>query len=690
VILVDDLDRLRTTEILEVLKLLRNTADFHNLIFVVAMDKEYVVRRLKDQGEISNARFIDKFFQLEFYLPEIRKENLQEEFKKQVANTIFSSDIQLENAFDEAMASTYNLFADYCRNYRDVKRLVNQVRLEYPILGKEINLKDFINITCFKVRFPQVVNYVYRNRSDVLKIDVHKGLFYLEENISYETQHVVDNSFESQSDADSSVFEKYISTKEIANQYVIFTSESKMNIDWIAQLWVDKNEYPLLIKSLAYLFGRENTIDGTDSIKYENNFRLFMQQRMDEILLTNDEFRDFIYEKNTDRLLINLNGKSNESLVQLFERLALFHTRDEKELLNAIFLIAYLWDRLTEDNYLQLDQLSEKLADFLNTLFKVKHNLSIIDKVEEQTFANKRINPVTRTKLLTGLYRVSKVTGWWDRKKNNFSKYGLEAFTDYLSDHNEKTWAYNDISWMIFYDNLKLIPGLQPKLNEAFKNFWKHRDMEVLSVQLIEANVRSPQLFYLHKIIPQIFGSFQDFMSFVEQNKFHFNQDLYDIYQRFLKLASITYFEFEIIFNFKRWPLMQEKIAEIKKTGEGLQKDELEGQIQLFFETDDHEIYQNFKGSELIKEYSGQRLLFIMHEDFYYIIVSPKYFNSTPEHFMTYTNILCQVAQDANWQILDKTEAQIKNGEAFIIKPRWENNVRVESDAYVKLISYQP
>lgn len=76
IIFIDDLDRLNSEEIIEILKLIRNTSDFANFIFVVALDKEYVVRILQSSNAEQNRNFIDKFFQLECFLPQIRKEDL--------------------------------------------------------------------------------------------------------------------------------------------------------------------------------------------------------------------------------------------------------------------------------------------------------------------------------------------------------------------------------------------------------------------------------------------------------------------------------------------------------------------------------------------------------------------------------------------------------------------------------------
>lgn len=63
IVFVDDIDRLNKTEILETLRILRNIADFKNIIFVCGFDREYVVK----QSQIDN-HYLDKIFNLEINL----------------------------------------------------------------------------------------------------------------------------------------------------------------------------------------------------------------------------------------------------------------------------------------------------------------------------------------------------------------------------------------------------------------------------------------------------------------------------------------------------------------------------------------------------------------------------------------------------------------------------------------------
>lgn len=86
-ILIDDLDRLNADEIFELLRLIRNTANFPALIFIVAFDKDYVIEQLQKKHVFSP--YLEKIFMIDLPLPllgdecmayTILKEKLKETF----------------------------------------------------------------------------------------------------------------------------------------------------------------------------------------------------------------------------------------------------------------------------------------------------------------------------------------------------------------------------------------------------------------------------------------------------------------------------------------------------------------------------------------------------------------------------------------------------------------------------------
>ncbi|MBR5781922.1 MAG: hypothetical protein IKY27_08075 [Bacteroidales bacterium] len=69
IILVDDVDRLQAKELLDLLKLIRDTADFPYIIYVVAADKVALKSTLESTGIKETELYLRKFFNLEVMFP---------------------------------------------------------------------------------------------------------------------------------------------------------------------------------------------------------------------------------------------------------------------------------------------------------------------------------------------------------------------------------------------------------------------------------------------------------------------------------------------------------------------------------------------------------------------------------------------------------------------------------------------
>lgn len=98
VVFIDDLDRLESNEVFEVLRLIRNTADFSNVFYVVTYDKTYVTGALTGKGISNPDAYLEKIFPIEVHQPKVEDTQLYEflrrelsmhyEYKERLANKI--------------------------------------------------------------------------------------------------------------------------------------------------------------------------------------------------------------------------------------------------------------------------------------------------------------------------------------------------------------------------------------------------------------------------------------------------------------------------------------------------------------------------------------------------------------------------------------------------------------------------
>lgn len=63
-VIIDDVDRLDKDEVFETLRLVRNTAKFSNVIFIVALDDKYVISQLGEKGISDGKNYLEKIFPL--------------------------------------------------------------------------------------------------------------------------------------------------------------------------------------------------------------------------------------------------------------------------------------------------------------------------------------------------------------------------------------------------------------------------------------------------------------------------------------------------------------------------------------------------------------------------------------------------------------------------------------------------
>ena len=153
VIVIDDLDRLMTDEILEVFKLITKNAAFKNTVFITTYDKEYINGMLEQNLCIpQKQRFSDKYFNMEIDLPEgngkIRSTYLLDELIKQV--NIGSLKACNEYEIRQVFATVAKYAERYLQTLRDVKRFLNTFCASYFPIQDEVFLKDYIMLSLIR------------------------------------------------------------------------------------------------------------------------------------------------------------------------------------------------------------------------------------------------------------------------------------------------------------------------------------------------------------------------------------------------------------------------------------------------------------------------------------------------------------------------------------------------------------
>jgi hypothetical protein len=163
IVLIDDIDRLNATETRQIFQLVKLTARFPFVTYVLAFDRAAVVTALHTIGVDSGEEYLEKIVQVSFDLPAISEATLTS-FITQGIDTLLA---QYKPAqFD--MHRFGNLFhTGFRRSFasvRHVRRFLNGLEFSLSLIGQEVNGVDIIGIECLKTFYPRTFDVIRNNK----------------------------------------------------------------------------------------------------------------------------------------------------------------------------------------------------------------------------------------------------------------------------------------------------------------------------------------------------------------------------------------------------------------------------------------------------------------------------------------------------------------------------------------------
>lgn len=173
VVVIDDIDRLSTDEIRDIFKLVRLTASFPNLVYVLAFDRKRVEQAL-DETNVPGRAYLEKIVQLSFDLPAIPREMLRKEIFSSLNRIL--GDIP-GNRFDESRWP--DVFVEIVEplfgNLRDVTRLGLSARPTLEALGTQVEVVDLIALESLRVFRPELFALLAKMRSVLTQVSNDYG-----------------------------------------------------------------------------------------------------------------------------------------------------------------------------------------------------------------------------------------------------------------------------------------------------------------------------------------------------------------------------------------------------------------------------------------------------------------------------------------------------------------------------------
>lgn len=179
IVLIDDVDRLQAEELLALIKLVRNTADFPYIAYVVAADKAAMRETLKSVGITEPEEYLKKFFNFELLFP-ADDNNIIDSLINNICAILrgfgFGEDDIKELSADINKNSEY--YAPVFTNIRDVYRFCNILSFELDVIknGNEnlsllndLCIYDFVEVCIIQYLSPDLYKILRDYRYSLLK-----------------------------------------------------------------------------------------------------------------------------------------------------------------------------------------------------------------------------------------------------------------------------------------------------------------------------------------------------------------------------------------------------------------------------------------------------------------------------------------------------------------------------------------
>lgn len=161
-VIIDDIDRLTIDEIRDLFRVVKAIADFPNMIYLLAFNKEVVIKAIEQvQGSVGDA-YLEKLVQVSFELPLPDKTSLRKLFFERLG--IIFADTPSE-FFDQTYWANVYLegIEHFITTPRDIVRLTNALSVTYPAVKGEVNLVDFVALETLRLFCPMAYDIIRKN-----------------------------------------------------------------------------------------------------------------------------------------------------------------------------------------------------------------------------------------------------------------------------------------------------------------------------------------------------------------------------------------------------------------------------------------------------------------------------------------------------------------------------------------------
>lgn len=164
-VVIDDIDRLMGEEIRQLFTAIKAIADFPNVIYLLAFDRDVVLNTLEKTLGYPAEDYLDKIVEVGFSLPLTDRSEMLRLMSEQIDTII--GETPERDLFDVSLFGKVNYLGDvheFIKTPRDILRLTNTLNVTFPAVKSSVYPPDFVTMEALRVFIPEAYEVIRRNK----------------------------------------------------------------------------------------------------------------------------------------------------------------------------------------------------------------------------------------------------------------------------------------------------------------------------------------------------------------------------------------------------------------------------------------------------------------------------------------------------------------------------------------------
>lgn len=244
VVFIDDIDRLDKDEIHAIFRLIKLSASFENVIYVLAFDPEIVEDALSERyftkKKIAGQNFLEKIIQVPINLPKIPTTDLRRFCYKQIDKALQLSGIEMAEGDVQEFTRGFIVGVEIrLETPRMALRYANMLNFSLPLVKGEVHIAEFLLIEAIRAFYPDAYEIIKSNRDAFTAIRL--GGMGAHPSNKEEIKKIVENAFDGLTGDEANNLRRLISILFPRQNNTIYGSE--WDKTWAQQKRIASDKY---------------------------------------------------------------------------------------------------------------------------------------------------------------------------------------------------------------------------------------------------------------------------------------------------------------------------------------------------------------------------------------------------------------------------------------------------------------